>query len=304
MLSGGFLLATVMLWFISNNNDRFVQAKAKLQVKTTRGHVPRILQLADFAMAIPLNPPVDPPVAPAIPARLVRRHGAVSSPFERSQALRSLIRGLGYDASPVQVCEKKGTRSCQELISVTVDERQLLFRSVDGRRMSVSGQAITLEQLQKQGLHIRHWPANAPGVFAELEQRLARWPVVFDNPDRLLAWLTSIAFIMAILVLRLFGPEEKRDATGYHPGDSQGEFGPGPLPEPEERAAHEAELEKAAHEWDVLRRETEHPQSVGDVVPTPAEGVESQTKSSEDQLSHLGEGQSHEGDGSDETTNA
>ena len=64
---------------------------------------------------------------------------------------------------------------------------------------------------------------------------------------------------MAILVLRLFGSEEKRDATGYHPGDSQGEFGPGPLPEPEERAAHEAELEKAAHEWDVLRRETDTP---------------------------------------------
>tara|TARA_Y100001934_G_C12283545_1_gene741172 strand:- start:230 stop:1144 length:915 start_codon:yes stop_codon:yes gene_type:complete len=304
MLSGGFLLATVMLWFISNNNDRFVQAKAKLQAKAAQGHVPRILQLADFAMAIPLHPPMDPPVAPAIPARLVRRHGAVSSAFERSQAFRSLIRGLGYKASPIQICEQADPKSCQEMVLVTIEGRPTLFRVIDGRRLSVSGKNVSIKDLEAQGMVIRRWPANAPGIFAGLEARLGRWPVVFDNPDRLLAWITSLAFLFAIITLRLFGREEKQDATGYHPSDSEGEFGFGPVPEPEESAAHEAELDKAAEEWDLLRRETEHPEPVGDMVAAASEGVEPETKSSEDQLGHLSEGEGHEGDGGNEAPEA
>jgi len=293
-LGAAVLIASVVVWFVSNNNSIFLRQHVHKHTRAIPQPIPRMLALADSVADVPSDYLGRIGWLPRIPNSISKR---AFNHAERSQLLRVYLRLGEIESRPVSWCPVPG-KPCNDLVFVEYGDEQILLDPARGGALKQRGAFVRPGDLKGSW---SFWPSEVPELVSALRRSgfIDAWPGAVDRIDQLLAQLLTGAFLVIIVLLRLQRRQRnqaKKQGSGQ--GDDQrlnGALETSKV-ESEQRRHDEDELQRALddHHGDAAGATIEEP--VGDVVPAPSERVETQAQPGHDQLTHLDKRQRDQGD--------
>jgi len=293
------LIATVVVWFVANNNYRFLNLQVGRHTRNLPERLHKALALADAVAAIPTDHSSQRQnLFPRIPNAIA---SGAYDPSERAALLRVYLRIAGSDPQPISWCPV-ANQPCNDLVRIELEGQVLLLDPVRGGAIKRDSTFAAEDDLEG---HWLAWPSRLPGavVWGRDVGLLRSWPSAVDRVDALMAhWLCG-GFIIVLVLMHMSrrkqqdSAQSRRGQEGYNDLASALRAG---REKSEEGRREEKELERAAQEHDAFLRHLPIEESVGEVVAAAGEGADTETEASEDQLGDLDQRHRDEGDGSDE----
>ena len=289
-LGAGVLIATVVVWFVSNNNTIFLRHQLHKHTRAIPQPVPRVLALADAVADVPSDFVGQTGWLPRVANSIAKR---AYNHSERSQLLRVYLALGGKSAQPISWCPVPN-QPCNDLVLVQVEGQPILLDPARGGALKQRGEFTRPEQLNGTW---SYWPTQLPSMLQRLKDNgwINRWPTAVDRIDNLLAKVLTGLFLLIIIAMRIERWQRQRhhkNQDGESDNDALSQALGRSKMQSEQRRQDEDELQRALedHHSDMTKPAIEQPMS--EMVPAAAERVEAETQASDDQLSNLDKGQS------------
>ncbi len=284
-MGGGFLIAAVVVWFVSNNNTIFLRVQLKRHSISVPEPLPRALALADAVAAVPPDFYGQDGTWPRLANSIAKRayHHA-----ERGQLLRVYLGLLDKASQPISWCPVEG-QPCNDLVLVTIAGQQILLDPARGGALKQRGQYLAPEQLNGSW---SRWPSRMPSSIAWAKSMglIRSWPAAIDRIDVLLAKLLTLGFLIVIVLIRMrnwLNRKANEQNQGQHTDDALANpLGLSKL-ESDQRRYDEDELHRAIDEHDSFVGEAAVEQPVSDMVATATKRAQTETQASDDELGDL-----------------